>query len=500
MKPSRLNLATLILSITGLGMAAAESARRPNILFIAVDDLRPSIGAYGDKLAVTPHLDALAENSTVFERAYCQQAVCSPSRISLLTGLRPDTTGIYDLATHHRDRVPEIPTLPQWFREHGYRTIGRGKIFHGKLDDPRAWDSAPAEGRPIRKLLYALPENQRDTDADGSFKNNQRGPAWEMADAPDNAYQDGVLAEEAVDWLGRLRDGGQPFFLAVGFLKPHLPFCAPKRYWDLHDREKLWPPLNRSLPPGLPQWVSQPGWELRNAYSGVPADYGVPIDLETEKSLRHGYYAATSYVDAQIGKVLGALDQLDLSEKTIVVLWGDHGFHVGDHGTWCKHTNFEVAVHSPLLLRVPGRGHGKRVPATVEFLDIYPTLVDLAGLPRPAHLEGSSLAPFLGDPTRPADKPAYSQYPRGGPRTGNPMMGYSVTTGRWRYTEWLRTDTGAIALRELYDLEKDPHVTRNLAEDPQCADEVARHHKLIDKAGKKVPEHRKLAAENGNAH
>ena len=475
------------------GAAEGGGAPPPNILFLAVDDLRPSIGAYGDRLAVTPHLDRLAASGTLFERAYCQQAVCSPSRTSLLTGVRPDTTGIYDLATHFRSRLPELVTLPEHFRKHGYRVIGRGKIYHSlALDDPASWDSPPAEGRSLAGTVYALPENRAEPPADGAGgeKVRVRRPAFERAEVPDTAYGDGILAEEAAGLLGELKREGKPFFLAIGFLKPHLPFNAPSSYWELHDREKLWPPPNLRIPEGVPAWVSQPGWELRNAYA-VPSDYAVPLDLELQKTLRHGYYAATSYVDAQIGKVLAALDREGLAQNTIVVLWGDHGYLAGDHGTWCKHTNFELAVHAPLLLRVPGQRPGLRVGATVEFLDIYPTLAALAGLPIPAHVEGRSLAPYLADPSRPADKPAFSQYPRGAVKTGNPMMGYSVRTARWRYTEWIRTDTGAAAFRELYDLDADPHCTRSVAEDPAHGETVAELSRLLEGAGKGVAEARR---------
>jgi len=494
--------APLFVFLTALAFAESQAATPtspqtpPNILFIAVDDLRPALGAYGDPLAITPHLDRLARSGVTFERAYCQQAVCSPSRISLLTGLRPDTTGIYDLQTHHRTRVPDLPVIPQWFREHGYLTVGRGKIFHGKLDDPLAWDSPPSELK-LSGTLYALPAN-RDPAPIELGRPQSRGPAWEIADVPDETYGDGIIARDAVDFLRHRRPTNRPFFLALGFLKPHLPFNAPKRYWDLHDPEKLWPPSTRSLPVGTPDWVSQPGWELRNAYSGVPADYTAPIPEETQKKLRHGYYAATSFVDAQIGKVLTALDELGLSENTIVILWGDHGYHLGEHGTWCKHSNFEEAVHAPLLLRVPGRAQGARVPAPVEFLDVYPTLVQLAGLPAPSHLEGRSLAPFLEDPKRPADKPAFSQYPRGSEKTNNPMMGYSITDGRWRYTEWLRTDTGERKLRELYDLANDPHITRNIADDPTHASTIEELAAQLLKAGRQVERYRALSSSAGS--
>lgn len=487
--PPRAKALSVVLAAVVLAAAvnvAAPAATRPNILFIAVDDLRPAIGAYGDPHAVTPHLDALARSGTLFEKAYCQQAICSPSRTSLLTGLRPDTTRVYDLQTHFRDTIPGVVTLPELCRKNGYRVVGRGKIYHGRLDDQASWDSAPREGRPQRGTTWALPENQP--------KGNIRGPSWEKADVPDEAYQDGILAAEAVELLGSLKAGPQPFFLAVGFAKPHLPFNAPSRYWDLHDREALWPPPVREPPDGAPALAAQPSWELRNGYPDAPKDHAVPLDLEYEKILRQGFYAATSFVDAQIGRILDALGREGLADDTIVVLWGDHGFHVGDHGFWCKHTNFEVAVHSPLLLRVPGRGAGFRVPATVEFVDIYPTLAELCGLEPPAGLEGASLVRYLEQPGAPAIKPAYSQYPRG---KDDSIMGYSVRTGRWRYTEWLEVGTGEVVGRELYDLVADPLSRRSVAADPEHTREVTELSRLLTGAGRGVGEIRARRLRSG---
>jgi len=466
---------------------------RPNVLFLPVDDLRPAIAAMGDPHAITPNLDRLVRGGVAFTQAYCQQAVCHPSRVSLLTGTRPDTTGIYDLVTPVRDRLPDVATLPQAFRQAGYQVYGRGKIFHGKLDDPASWDSAPSDGISLKGKLYAKPANSQPQVPIEDGRPQTRGPAWERADVPDDTYSDGVLAGEAVELLKKFRENGRPFFLAVGFAKPHLPFCAPEKYWALYDREKLWPPPNRTLPEGVPQWLSQPGWELRNAYD-VPADAPAPLGEDFEKTLRHGYYAAVSYVDAQIGRVLDALEAEGLAKNTIIVLWGDHGYHAGDHGTWCKHTNFEVAVRSPLVIRAPGYAAGESVKRPVEFLDIYPTLVELCGIPKPPHLEGESLVPLLRDPSSTATRGyAFSQYPRGGPKTGNPMMGYSVRKGPWRYTEWIRTDTGAVAFRELYNLEADPHVTRNLAADPANSGTVAELSALLAGAGRRVSEIRTAA-------
>lgn len=474
---------------------APQMDSRPNVLFIPVDDLRPAIAAFGDPHAITPNLDRLVRSGAAFTQAYCQQAVCHPSRVSLLTGVRPDTTGIYDLVTPIRDRLPDVVTLPQLFRQAGYQVYGRGKVFHGKLDDPQSWDSAPAQGVPLKGTMYASPENrpaQSKVDLEDG-KPKSRGPAFERADVPDNSYTDGILADEAIDLLKAFKENGRPFFLAVGFIKPHLPFNAPEKYWALYDSAKLWPPPNRSLPEGLPSWTSQPGWEIRNAYD-VPHDYDKPLGEDLEKTLRHGYYAAVSYVDAQIGRVLDALDTEGFADNTIVVLWGDHGYHAGDLGTWCKHTNFEIAVHSPLIIRAPGFSHGEKINRPVEFLDVYPTLVDLCGLSAPPHLEGESLVPLLRDPDSGQSKGyAFSQYPRGGPKTGNPMMGYSVRKGHWRYTEWLRTDNGKVTLRELYDLEADPHITRNLAKDPDHAQTVSELSALLNHAGQRVPTIRSAA-------
>lgn len=466
-------------------LANSQEVARPNVLLLPVDDLRPAIAACGDSLAITPNLDRLVRSGITFANAYCQQAVCHPSRTSLLTGVRPDTSGIYDLVTPVRAKLPDVITLPQMFRQAGYQVYGRGKIFHGKLDDPASWDSPPSEGASLKGRLYALPENrQQDTPVEEG-KPRQRGPAFECADVPDNAYPDGILADEAVGLLKQLGASGKPFFLAVGFLKPHLPFCAPEKYWKLYDREKLWPPPTQSLPPGVPAWISQPGWELRNAYS-VPSNSSEPLGEDLEKSLRHGYYAAVSYVDAQIGRVLDALEADGLADSTIVVLWGDHGYHVGDLGTWCKHTNFEIAVHAPLIMRAPGFPAGETVDRPVEFLDVYPTLADLCHLKAPPHLEGESLVPLMRDPASTATRGyAFSQYPRG--KKDDPIMGYSVRKDRWRYTEWIHTQTGGVAFRELYDLEKDPLVTRNLANEASLTSVVSELSALLDKAGSAVP-------------
>lgn len=470
--------------------AASPEAARPNVLFIAVDDLRPAIGAYGDALAITPNIDGLAKSGALFQKAYCQQAICHASRASLLSGTRPDTTRIYDLSTPLRKRLPNVVTLPQLFRQNGYFVLGRGKIFHSfTMEDAPSWDSPPQSGKPLDGTMYALPENKASAAKASYEKGIKNGPAFERAAVPDNAYTDGILAEEAVGELKSLKAKGEPFFFALGFIKPHLPFCAPEKYWAMHDREKLWPPPNRKLPEGTPSWVSQPGWELRAQYDG-PTDQKVAWNENFQKDLRHGYYAAASYVDAQIGKVLDALRTEGLDQNTIVVLWGDHGYHVGDHGTWCKHTNFEEAVRVPLIIRAPGYPAGENIPAPVESLDVYPTLVALCHLAPPPQLEGESLVPLLKDPESQSTKGyAFSQYPRGGGK--EPLMGYSVRKGPWRYTEWIATKTGTVKFRELYNLESDPTVTKNMAEaEPATVKELSA---VLVHAGKGVPSARAKA-------
>jgi iduronate 2-sulfatase len=459
-------------------LAMVDATGAPfNILFIAVDDLKPAIGAYGDRQAVTPNLDALADRGSVFEQAYCQQAVCSPSRTSLMTGLRPDSTQVYDLVTHFRETVPDVVTLPQLFRKNGYRTVSVGKIFHGNLDDAPSWDEV---------LSGRLPMHASDEFEKKKAEHPKHFPAWECSDEPDAAYSDGMNAEKVVAKLSELKAGRQPWFFAVGFYKPHLPFCAPSKYWELYDREVLWPPPSRAQPDGAFKWSGHPNWELaHNRYTDEDSvQLTNPLSLETEKTLRHGYYACVSYTDAQIGKLLNALRAEGLEQNTIVVVWGDHGFHVGDMGFWCKHTNYETATHSPLIFRVPGMPEGGRVSTPVEFVDVYPTLASLCGLPVPDAVDGRSLVALMKDPTAEAQGLAFSQYPRNaGP---SEMMGYSVRSERWRYTEWIRLRDGKVMGRELYDFETDPLQVRNHASNPELKPVVDQHSKWLVDAGRNV--------------
>ena len=473
------------LSIYGLGSPCANAADRPNVLLICVDDLKPILGCYGDQIVKSPNIDQLAARGVRFDRAYCNQAVCSPSRNALLVGLRPQSLGIYDLATNFRKSVPDAVTLPQYFKQHGYRTEAMGKIFHvghGNHEDTASWSVPHFQAKSIG---YALKENTAEETREGAFFANKnpanlpKGAAFESADVDDSAYGDGRVAEEAVKRLQAARQRpDEPFFLAVGFLKPHLPFCAPKKYWDLYDRSSFQLARQTEPPEGAPSYAPQFGGELRN-YKDMPTKGAIPD--ETQRTLIHGYHAAISYMDAQLGRVITALDETGLAKNTIIVLWGDHGWHLGDHGMWCKHTNYEQAARIPLVVVAPEVAPARgSTTALVESVDIYPTLCDLSGLPAPSgvnnsRLDGTSFAAVLKGPGTSKDAVSTKEsiihvYPRNG------LLGRAIRTSRYRLVEWKKpgasTDTAEF---ELYDYEADPFETRNLAKSqPEVVSQLQR--------------------------
>ena len=532
------SLAVVIGTSLLAGLPAHATQTAPNVLFIAVDDLRPELGVYGKKHVISPNIDKLAASGIVFQRAYCQQAICNASRASFLTGLRPDSTGVYDLVTHFRKKVPDVVTLPQIFKDHGYHTQAIGKIYHpafagfgigSDLNDPVSWSEPQWLGGP-RYYYSPLGEKLAREAFDAAMTSTKSGvPNWvaevkarqaarkiqggsaadddawktvnvrvlatEAPDVPDETLYDGQVAQRAVSALRRQKQRqdaaptgeARPFFLAVGFLKPHLPFIAPRKYWDLYDPETLEIAAN----PGSPYDAPAPAFaipmdELRDTYPRdvrVPSPHAkepdpqIPYDLpktgpltrEQAIQLRRGYYACVSYVDAQVGLIVAELERLDLARNTVIVLVGDHGFSLGEHGLWGKLTNFEDATRSPLILSAPGRvAGGAQTQALVELVDIYPTLCDLAGLPKPDRLEGASLVPLMKDPRRPWKQAAFSQYPRKG------LMGYTMRTDRYRYTVWQSTDDARVnAGIELYDHTIDPAETLNLAWLPRNATLVA---------------------------
>jgi len=472
----------------GAATAAESSRSKPNVLLVCVDDLKPLLGCYGAKRIVSPNIDRLASRGLLFERAYCNQAVCAPSRNALMTGMRPTTLGIYDLGTNFRVAASNAVTLSQYFMRHGYRAEALGKIFHvghGNFNDAASW-SVPHFGG--NSIAYVLPESrarQGLTREEALFANQTnaaklpRGAAYESADVPDNAYPDGKIAEEAIRRLQSAKaNPAQPFFLAVGFLKPHLPFCAPKKYWDLYRRESFEVPALRLPPQGAPKYAPS-GWGELRQYTDIPQTG--PLDDEKARTLIHGYHAAVSYMDAQLGRVLGELDRLGLTSNTIVVLWGDHGWHLGDHGLWCKHTNYEQATRIPLIISAPGfTKPGSRTGALAETVDIYPTLCELAGLPAPNNpqpLEGKSLVPVLKKPSRASKEAVFHVYPRSRPGDGA-ILGRAARTDRYRLVEWKKPGAPAgTAEFELYDYKKDRLETKNLAaEEPKL---VKKLHALL---------------------
>jgi iduronate 2-sulfatase len=468
------------LSVLGPAVSDARrrsgSSRKMNVLFIAVDDLRPQLGCYGQKQIISPNIDRLAARGLLFERTYCQQAVCAPSRASVLSGTRPDTTKIYDLNTPLRKAMPDIVTLPQHFKNNGYETISIGKIYHHPSDDREGWSTEPYRAGTFPKGAWkgrgylsreAIAQVEQYNKANPKMQG--RGPAFEAADVPDNAYPDGCNTDHAIKELNRLKD--RPFFLAMGLYKPHLPFNAPKKFWDMYKAGDIKLADNPFIPKNAPVYATTTWGELRN-YHGIPKEG--PCSDELARQLIHGYYACVSYIDSMIGRLLDELDRLKLRDSTVIILWGDHGWKLGEHAGWCKHTNFELDTHVPMILSVPGmKTAGERTWALTEYVDIYPSLCEACGLEIPGHLEGRSVMPLLDEPGRMWKKAAFSQYPRG------KVMGYTMRTKRFRYTEWQDRKTGKVLARELYDHEKDPQENVNAVAQPEYKQDVQRLARIL---------------------
>ena len=482
--------AAAVLTLLGLAPTARSEAGS-NVLFIGVDDLRPELNCYGRTHIRSPHIDRLADEGVLFERAYCQWAVCMPSRASMLTGLRPDA---FDgKADRFRGIVPDVVTLPQHFKNHGYFTQSIGKIFHGswktayvgdRFQDPVSWSverwaSSPQyyfspEGMKTAREIFLtadpkflfLGDVKRDAGDPDQWKDFfVRGPATEAPDVPDNLPADGRIADAAIARLRTLvkEKDRPPFFLAVGFQKPHLPFVAPKRYWDLYDPHKIPPVTVPNRPEGAPEFAVTSGAAELNQY--LEKTRGL-VSPERTRHLRHGYAACVSYVDAQIGRLLDELEALGLRESTIVVLWSDHGYKLGDFSSWAKHTNFELDTRVPLLVSAPGTPRGERSEAIVELVDLHPTLSELAGLPIHPGAQGESFAANVRDSAAAGQDAAFSQFPKKG------YMGYTIRTATHRYTEWRRTTGGNsdVVARELYEYGVDGIERMNLADHSDQAD------------------------------
>jgi len=456
-------LALFLLATVSSVHKSVAAAERPNVLFIAVDDLRPQLNCYGNEFMHTPNMDRLAAQGTLFRRHYVQVPTCGASRYALLTGRRPNVGERWSNGAFRklkRKRTAQPQTFPEFFRRNGYTTVSIGKISHqpdghiynyngtgsGKVEVPFAWDDV---GAPYGKWKYGW--GAFFGYANGLHRANYDGASpVEAAKVDDDGYPDGLIAESAVKKLQRLSRQDEPFLLAVGFYKPHLPFTAPKRYWDLYERDKI--PLSPN--PERPTGINPASWHRSGECFGARYNSGNwPRNEKTARLLRHGYFAAVSYVDAQVGKLLDAVQRLQLADNTIVVLWGDHGWHLGDHAMWGKHTNFERAARSALIIRVPGmsqRGRNNETDALVETVDLYPTLLDVCGYTVPEHLAGASLRPVIKNPQHPGKDAAFT-YWRGGT---------SMRTERYRIVSY-RKGTPRV---ELYDHKTDPHETRNVAE------------------------------------
>lgn len=470
-----------------------DPQQHPNVLFISVDDLRPTLGVYGDEQAVTPNIDRFAmEEALTFTNTYCQAAVCAPSRASLMTGLRPDSTKVWHLGDEFRETIPNVVTMPQHFDKFGYHTVSMGKIFHNYMPDSISWDEPDLkperyqkyEGRDAETFYHTKQSKRRqrkrrkallENNPDYSYANGWNcGPAFEAADKPDSIYYDAAQTDLAIRKMKALQDEKEPFYMAIGYYRPHLPYVVPQKYWDLYNRDSF-KIRNNSLPEGAPAMAANSNYELRGYldYRSVNRPSGSPLPADSARMLKHGYYASVSFIDACLGRLFKTLEQTGLDQNTIVVIWGDHGYKLGEHRGWGKQTNFEIDNHVPLMISTPEmRNKGEKSDALTELVDLYPTLCDLAGIKVPDYLQGTSLQPLIKKPERPWKDAVFHQFRRraGISANGKAYMGYAMRTLRYHYIEWhswnpeTHTAGEAIKAVELYDLQKDPQETVNLAE------------------------------------
>jgi iduronate 2-sulfatase len=479
-------LKTLGYTATALATTSvfAKPASRLNVLMIPVDDLRPQLGCFGYDEIHSPNIDRIAGTGTLFRRAYTMVATCSPSRTSLMTGCRPDTTLVFDLVTHFRKHLPDVVTLPQHFTKHGYEAVGMGKVYHGSLNDMESWDrwidvesGATWLDPETQKRIEELAREAKEKGMTGKTRSRYvRGTVTECMDVPDNAYFDGAMTDRAVEELKNFAASGKPFFMAVGYKKPHLAFIAPKRYWDLYKREDIDTAPNPFHPKNIPE----------GAVDSFPGEMGSYVDArelaakqkaagkndwpdDFSKQLIHAYFACISYIDAQVGRLLDTLDETGLADNTVVMLWGDHGWHLGENGTWGKHTNLEWGTHSPLMVRVPGQSTaGISTDGLAEFVDAYPTLAEACALPIPDHCEGTSLIPLVKNPDRPWKTAAFSQFQK--TINGVRCIGLTMRTDQFRYTQWReREKMDNLVAYELYDHRTNHNENENVAADPKLA-------------------------------
>ncbi len=461
-----------ILFLTGCSLIKDEVSQKPNVLFIVVDDMRPELGCYGNSTVISPNMDRIAEHGLLFERAYCQFPVCGPSRCSVLSGLYPTRTRYPSNFALLDEQTPDIVSLPEYFKKHGYYTISNGKVFHDHgnvIDGIDAWSEIPWEAQPgywvwleDENRQYTYPGHKRSIE----YKRNP-GPSWEAADVPDDAYPTGLLTNKTISDLHRLKDMNKPFFLAVGYRKPHLPVNAPKKYWDLYDKKqfKLADNFNKLF--NLPKEAITKSPELRR-YRDIP-DNG-PISEQTWLTLLHGYYACISYNDAQIGRLLHELEKEGLESNTIIILWGDHGYQLTEHGMWSKRNTLHVSINAPLIISIPGKTNGTKTKKLVEFIDLYPSLAELAGLPLPGHLQGKSFVPLIENPDMEWKEAAFT-------RCGKAE---TIITEKYVYTEW-QNDEKEIYQRMLFNRFEDKQENNNLAYSSEYQETIAELSEQLNK-------------------
>jgi len=473
------------------GHTEKEVGNKYNVLLVSFDDLRPELGCYGNEVIKTPNLDNFANEGVAFTKAFCQVSICAPSRASLMTGLRPDSTRVWHLADKFRETIPEVTTLPQYFHNNGYHTVGIGKQFHNHMPDSISFDEPdlrPAEyatadmvdrdaesfyyDDDIKKELAKVREERLKKNPNAYANGWAYGRVMENSDAPDNAFYDGAQTELALEVIKRLKDQDQPFFLSLGYFRPHLPFVAPKKYWDLYNRDSIPMASNPYLPKNSPVMAINSSYELMGCYdmySNHPSLYQQPED--TARMLKHGYYASVSYIDACFGKLMDGLKEMGLDKNTIVLIYGDHGWKLGEHRSWCKQTVYEIDTHVPLIVNAPNiTAKGQQCDRLVELVDIFPTLSDLAGINPPEYLQGTSMKPLLENPTQEWKTAVFSQHHRRPKESPDHKryMGYSMTTDKFHYVEWYIWDNekkvkGDYVTCELYDATIDPDENINIA-------------------------------------
>ena len=499
------SLTLLILcSVCCTQQSTTTTKKNPNVLFISIDDLRPTLGVYGDKTAITPHIDQLASEGTTFRQTFTQAAVCAPSRASLMTGVRPDSTRVWHLGNKFREINPAAVTMPQHFAEHGYHTVNLGKIFHNYMPDSISWHEPDLRPARYKRKDWLKRDGETFYISDAVHKSQvikrdsllklrpvryadgwNTGPAWEAAEVHDTMYYDGAQNELTKKTLTRLASMDKPFYMGLGYFRPHLPFTAPKKYWDLYDRDKIPVANNPSVPTKAPNHTMNSMYELRH-YDGF-GHIGHPqsayrMNADTAKILKHGYYASVSYVDQLLGDVVAHLKELDIYENTIIILWGDHGWKLGEHNSFGKMTNYNIDLEVPMIIRYPGQKNpGAQTFALTELIDMFPSLCEIAGIETPDYMQGTSFVPLINNPKQEWKSAAFSQFHRR-PRhaaDGGRYMGYSINTPEHHYIEWYLWNPktglrGELQNKELYDRKADPTETTNIANQENNQELVAR--------------------------